>query len=168
MSLRERVRACIGLGSNLGDRRAHLRTAVEALRRLPETELLAVSSLYRTRPHGPQNQPEYLNAVALLETALAPEALLRHLQAIERAAGRRRDGERWGPRTLDLDLLVHGAARRAGAALTLPHPRLAERAFVLEPLAEVAPDLEIPGLGPVARLRAACADDSVLGREAAW
>ncbi len=161
------VRAYVGLGANLGDARASLRAALDALARLPATRLAAVSSLYRTRPHGPQDQPDFLNAVAALETALAPLELLERLQAIEAAAGRRRDGPRWGPRTLDLDLLLHGAARLRTPRLVLPHPRIAERPFVLVPLAELDPALEVPGAGPVAALRARCGEAGILAREPA-
>lgn len=159
------VRAYVGLGANLGDARASLRRALEALAALPASRLVAVSSLYRTRPHGPQDQPDFLNAVAALETALAPVELLARLQAIEAAAGRRRDGPRWGPRTLDLDLLLHGAARLETPRLVLPHPRIAERPFVLVPLAELDPALEVPGAGPVAALRARCGEGGILARE---
>ncbi len=159
--------AYVGLGGNVDDPRVRMRRALAAMADLPATRVAGVSSLYRSRPHGPQDQPEYLNAVAALETALPAEALLEALQAIERDAGRRRDGPRWGPRTLDLDLLVYGTLRLDRPGLTLPHPRIAERAFVLAPLAELAPELEIPGLGPVAALLQACRDDSLLAREAA-
>ncbi|HHQ42371.1 MAG TPA: 2-amino-4-hydroxy-6-hydroxymethyldihydropteridine diphosphokinase, partial [Chromatiales bacterium] len=158
------MRAYVGLGANLGDARASLRRALEALAALPASRLVAVSSLYRTRPHGPQDQPDFLNAVAALETALAPVELLARLQAIEAAAGRRRDGPRWGPRTLDLDLLLHGAARLETPRLVLPHPRIAERPFVLVPLAELDPALEVPGAGPVAALRARCGEGGILAR----
>ncbi len=149
------VRACIGLGSNLGEPERQLRRAVAALGALPDSRLLAVSSLYRNPPMGPADQPDYLNAVALLETALEPEPLLDALQAIEGAQGRVRDGTRWGPRTLDLDLLLYGDRRIDGRRLRVPHPGLAERAFVLRPLAEIAPGLVLPDGRAVAALAAA-------------
>ncbi len=134
------------MGSNVGDRRAHLLAAVDAASRLPGTGVVAVSSFRDTLPVGPVLQDNFLNAAMLLETALSPEALLEALHAIERSRGRRREAEvRWGPRTLDLDLLVHGRTVVEGPSLTLPHPRLHERGFVLEPLEEIAPDLVVPG-----------------------
>lgn len=147
--------AYIGLGSNLDDPRRQLGRALEALAALPETRRVSVSSFYRSPPLGPADQPDYLNAVAGLLTRLAPADLLAALQAIETGQGRRRDGPRWGPRTLDLDLLLHGSAQLATPELTLPHPGLRERAFVLVPLAEVAPGLRLPDGAAVARLAAA-------------
>lgn len=146
------MRAYVALGSNLGDSRQHLLDAIEALAALPHTEVTARSRIYRTPPWGVTDQPDFLNAVVALETALEPHDLLDALLAIERAAGRQRNGERWGPRTLDLDLL-HVADRTVNdERLTLPHPHIADRAFVLLPLYDVAPDLEIPGQGRVADL----------------
>ena len=146
------MRAYVALGSNLGDSRQHLLDAIEALAALPHTEVTARSRVYRTPPWGVTDQPDFLNAVVALETALEPHDLLDALLAIERAAGRQRNGERWGPRTLDLDLL-HVADRTVNdERLTLPHPHIADRAFVLLPLYDVAPDLEIPGQGRVADL----------------
>ena len=147
----ERI-AWVGLGANLGRRAATLEAAFAALAALPGTRLLARSSLYRSAPHEAVG-PDYLNAVARLATRLAPAALLAALHRIEAAHGRDRSGPN-APRTLDLDLLLHGDARLADADLALPHPRLHERAFVLMPLAELDPALEIPGHGPVARLLA--------------
>jgi 2-amino-4-hydroxy-6-hydroxymethyldihydropteridine diphosphokinase len=141
------VRACIGLGANLGDARATLRAAVAALATLPGTTLLQVSHLYRSAPVDAQG-PDYLNAVAAVETTLTPGVLLQALQAIERAHGRERPF-RNAPRTLDLDLLLHGDAVLSTPELTLPHPRLHERRFVLAPLLELAPDLQHPLLGPL-------------------
>ncbi|WP_404299532.1 2-amino-4-hydroxy-6-hydroxymethyldihydropteridine diphosphokinase [Alicycliphilus denitrificans] len=131
--------AWIGLGANLGDARAALRAAVRAMAALPGTRVLRVSSLYRSAPVD-AGGPDYLNAVAELETTLAPLDLLHALQAIEQAAGRERP-YRNAPRTLDLDLLLYGAQQLDGAELTVPHPRMGERAFVLLPLAELAPGL---------------------------
>ena len=121
-----------------------------ALAEIPATTVTARSRLYRSAPWGVTAQPEFVNAVAGLETQLGPCALLQALLAIERAAGRERGGERWGPRVLDLDLLVHGETALDEAGLHLPHPHLHERAFVLMPLAEIAPGLDIPGRGRVA------------------
>lgn len=147
--------AYVALGSNLGDSRQHVLDAMAALGQLPETRLLANSRLYRTPPWGMLDQPAFVNAAVLLDTALAPHDLLDHLLAIERAHGRQRAGERWGPRTLDLDLLHMPGVTLADVRLTLPHPRIAERAFVLLPLHELAPDLLLPGQGRVATLLAA-------------
>ncbi len=141
--------AYIGLGSNLGDPPAQLRRALASLERLPEIEGLRVSSFYRTPPMGPPGQPDYVNAVAECRTGLDPEALLDALQAIERAQGRVRTGVRWGPRTLDLDLLALDALRIETPRLRLPHPGIPERAFVLVPWAELAPDWVLPGLGRI-------------------
>ncbi len=142
----------MALGANLGDARAALDAAFVALAGLPGTTLRAASSLYRTAPID-SSGPDYLNAVVRLDTALAPRALLAALHAIEQAHGRARP-YRNAPRTLDLDLLLHGRHRLAGPVLTLPHPRLHERAFVLHPLAEIAPRLVIPGRGAVEALLA--------------
>lgn len=139
------VLAAIGVGSNLDDPEARVRSALQALETLPGCRLVAASSLYRSAPMGPQDQPDYINAAALLETTLGPHALLDALQAVERAHQRVRE-RHWGPRTLDLDLLTFGSASVADARLTVPHPGLALRAFVVFPLAEIAPELEIPGL----------------------
>jgi 2-amino-4-hydroxy-6-hydroxymethyldihydropteridine diphosphokinase len=149
------TRAFVALGGNLGDTHAILRQALDDLAALPHTRLLARSRFYRTPPWGLREQPPFLNAAAELETALAPHELLDALLGIERAAGRVRDGDRWGPRTLDLDLLhIEGVAVH-DERLTLPHPRIGERAFVLLPLAELAPELELPGQGRVDALLAA-------------
>lgn len=144
-------RAFVGLGSNLDDPQRQLELAFDALSGIDGTRLVARSSLYRSRPVGPQDQPDFLNAVAELETRLAPEALLDRLQAIETAQGRVRE-RFWGPRTLDLDLLLYGGERISTPRLAVPHPGLPLRAFVLYPLAELAPDLVVPGFGTVAAL----------------
>ena len=146
------MRAYVALGSNLGDSRQHLLDAIEALAALPQTAVTARSRIYRTPPWGVTDQPDFLNAVVALETALEPHDLLDALLAIERAAGRQRNGERWGPRTLDLDLLHVADQTVNDDRLTLPHPHIADRAFVLLPLHDVAPDLAIPGQGSVASL----------------
>ncbi|MBC8058987.1 MAG: 2-amino-4-hydroxy-6-hydroxymethyldihydropteridine diphosphokinase [Rhizobiales bacterium] len=142
--------AFVALGANLGNARSTLDAAFVALASLLDTELLAASSLYRTAPID-SSGPDYLNAVVMLDTRLAPHALLRALQAIERTHGRERP-YRNAPRTLDLDLLLHGTRRISTKTLTVPHSRLDERAFVLRPLAEIAPRLCVPGLGPVGEL----------------
>ncbi len=134
----------IALGSNLGDRRAHLDAALAALAVLPGTRLEAVSPFYETAPVGPPGQQDYLNAVARLSTTLDPFALLDALLAIEQARGRVRR-ERWGSRTLDLDLLLHGDTRLNDPRLTLPHPSMLDRAFVLVPLNDLAPGLVLSG-----------------------
>lgn len=146
----------VGLGSNLDDPVRQVRAALEALAALERTELAGRSHLYRSAPMGPPDQPDYINAVAHLRTRLAPETLLDALQAIEARAGRDRSGARWGPRTLDLDILLYGDRRIDTARLQVPHPGIAERNFVLYPLAELAPDLDIPGLGPLPALLAGC------------
>lgn len=154
-------RVFIGLGSNLADPRAQLRRALDELAALPDSSLDATSSLYLSRPMGPQDQPDYINAVASLATGLEPEALLDALQAIEAAHRRVRSGERWGPRTLDLDVLLYGGQILETPRLTVPHPGLPERAFVLYPLAEIAPDLTVPGCGLLADLLARCPADGL-------
>lgn len=141
------VRAWVGLGANLGDARRALESAFEALAQLPGTTLAARSSIYRSAPVD-AGGPDYLNAVAALDTTLEPEALLRALHAIEAGQGRERPYHH-APRTLDLDLLLHGAHVIRLPALGVPHPRLHLRAFVLVPLLELAPDLSHPELGPL-------------------
>lgn len=144
-------RAWIGLGANLGDPPAQLRTALEQISQLGE--LQAVSSFYRSAPMGPADQPDYCNAVCRLATALSPVELMQRLLAIERHMGRVRS-LKWGPRTIDLDLLHVEGESCSTAELALPHPGIGQRNFVLVPLAELDPDLEIPGVGPVAALSA--------------
>jgi 2-amino-4-hydroxy-6-hydroxymethyldihydropteridine diphosphokinase len=141
-------RAYVGLGANLGDREAAIRRSAELLgaRRL--------STIRETEPWGLADQPRFLNAVAEVDAELPPRALLERLLEIERALGRRRSGPRWGPRTIDLDLLVYGDEIVDEPGLTVPHPRLAERLFVLEPLSELDPSLKIPGMGSVSSLLA--------------
>jgi 2-amino-4-hydroxy-6-hydroxymethyldihydropteridine diphosphokinase len=135
----------LGLGSNLGNRMVHLASARDAIARLAG-EIRAASSIYDTAPWGPVPQDNYLNQVICIATALLPRALLDTLHEIERAAGRdRKDEVRFGPRTLDLDILIYGDHPVAEDGLTIPHPRIAERAFVLVPLAEIAPDLVVAG-----------------------
>ena len=148
-------RAYVGLGSNLGDREQTLRAAVAALAAQPAVDVVAVSSLIDTEPVGYRDQPRFLNGVAVLDTDLSAGALLELLLEVERSFGRRRDGvPPQGPRTLDLDLLLYGEGEIDEPGLRVPHPRLHERAFVLGPLAEVAPGLVVPGRGRVEALLA--------------
>jgi len=146
------ARAYVGLGANLGDREAALRRALELVQAAPDVEVIGVSDFRETDPVGYADQPGFLNAAAALDTTLSPFALLELLLAVERELGRTRHGPRFGPRTIDLDLLVHGDAVIDQPGLTLPHPRLHERRFALEPLAELDPALVIPGRGPVSAL----------------
>jgi 2-amino-4-hydroxy-6-hydroxymethyldihydropteridine diphosphokinase len=146
--------AYVGIGSNLRDPAAQVNAALAALASLPRTLLVSRSSLYGSRPMGPVAQPDFCNAVAGLLTELDAEALFAALRALERELGREPPRERWGPRVIDLDLLVYGEVRRAAPELTLPHPGIAARNFVLQPLCEIAPELLVPGLGRVAELAA--------------
>ena len=149
------VTAYVGLGSNLDNPAAQIAAAIDMLAALPNATLRAVSSFYRNPPMGPQDQPDYVNAVVALDTRLTPRALLDAMQAIERAQGRDRSGLRWGARTIDLDLLVYGDTVLDEDHLQVPHPGIAERAFVLVPLAEIAPQISIPGHGLLSTLLAA-------------
>ena len=146
--------AYVGVGSNLEDPRAQVLRAIGRLAQLPLTRVELTSPLYRSRPLGPVAQPDFVNAVVGLLTQLEAPALLAELHALEGALGRPAAHERWGPRVIDLDLLSHGRERCSAPALTLPHPGIPERNFVLYPLADIAPDLDLPGLGRVAELRA--------------
>ncbi|MDJ0953400.1 MAG: 2-amino-4-hydroxy-6-hydroxymethyldihydropteridine diphosphokinase [Acidimicrobiia bacterium] len=152
------MRAAIGLGSNLGDRARHIADAVGALSELDT--LVRVSPLYETAPVGGPEQGPYLNAVAVVDTELTPQELLQQCLAIERDAGRERR-ERWGPRTLDLDLLLYGDAEIDEDGLTVPHPRMTERRFVLEPLLDAWPDAVLPDGTPVANFLPGVADQRV-------
>ena len=145
--------AYIGVGSNLADPEAQVKRAIQALDGLPRSRLVVSSPLYRTRPLGEVVQPPFVNAVAGLLTESTPEELLAALRKLERELGREPPRERWGPRVIDLDLLVVGREERATETLTLPHAGIAVRDFVLYPLADVAPDLDVPRLGRVAVLR---------------
>lgn len=149
--------ACfVGLGANLGDAAATVAGAIRALDRLPSTRLVRASGLYRTRAWGVSDQADFINAVALVLTGLEPQALLAALLGLEREAGRDRSvGERWGPRSLDLDLLLYGDRVIDEPGLHVPHPHLHERAFVLVPLVEIAPQARIPGVGPALEALAA-------------
>ena len=146
------MRAYVGLGANLGEREPTIRRALELLAGTAGVDVTRVSTLRETEPWGPVAQPRFLNGVAELETSLDPQTLVGVLLDVERRLGRVRDGERWGPRSIDLDLLLHGETELDVPGLTLPHPRLHERRFVLEPLAELAPDALVPGRGRVADL----------------
>jgi len=152
--------AYVGLGANLGEPRRQLQAAIEELTGLPDTQLVLVSGLYRSKPLGDVDQPEFLNAVAQLDTGLSPEALLDRLQEIENRHGRERPFP-GAPRTLDLDLLLYGSQSIDSARLTVPHPRMHERAFVLEPLIGIAPDIAVPGRGAARELLAACQGQNV-------
>ena len=156
--------AFVGLGSNLGDSAAVLHRALDALAALPHTRLVRASKLYRTPAWGVTDQPDFVNAVAMLDTALAPRELLTRMLAIEHEAGRdrRADGsDRWGPRTLDLDLLLYGEATIDEPGLHVPHPHLHERAFALVPLVEIAPDAVIAHIGPARDALARMATDDI-------
>jgi 2-amino-4-hydroxy-6-hydroxymethyldihydropteridine diphosphokinase len=144
--------AYVALGSNLDNPQAQLWRAFDALATLPDSRLVLRSPCYRSRPHGPVAQPDFVNAAAALLTRLDARALLRELKALEARLGRATPVVRWGPRRIDLDLLVHGSTRLQDADLTVPHPGLAERAFVLAPLCDLAPCLVVPGVGRVAGL----------------
>jgi 2-amino-4-hydroxy-6-hydroxymethyldihydropteridine diphosphokinase len=156
-----KILATIGLGANLNDPAAQVEYALAELDRLPGTQLVARSSLYASAPVGYVDQPDFINAVAQVETELAPRALLAALLDIEHRHGRERSF-RNAPRTLDLDLLLYGDAHFHEEGLTLPHPRMTERGFVLLPLLEIAPDTVIPGRGRAADRLAACADQCVV------
>jgi 2-amino-4-hydroxy-6-hydroxymethyldihydropteridine diphosphokinase len=151
---RDPVIAYIGLGGNVGDSVEVLRAAVHRLMTVPRSRFLGASRLYRTPAWGQQNQADFINGVVAIETALAPRALLDELLGIERDFGRRRaaDGsDRWGPRTLDLDILLYGDDKLDEAGLRLPHPHLHERAFALVPLLDLVDDIDIPGQGSARR-----------------
>lgn len=152
--------AHVAIGANLGDAAATLRATIEALRDLPQSRLTAASSLYRTAPVGLRNQPDFINGVVTLETLLAPLPLLEALFGVEARFGRRRS-VRNAPRTLDLDLLLYDDVVSGDPVLTLPHPRMHLRAFVLAPLIEIAPHITIPGHGSAAALLAACSDQKI-------
>lgn len=150
------ITAYIGLGSNIGDSAAQVRAGMQALRDLELTRDVRCSSLYRSAPVGITDQPDFINAVCVCATRLPAAALMEQLLAIERRHGRERSGAKGGPRTLDLDLLLYGDHISEAPTLSLPHPRLHERAFVLYPLAELAPALIVPGRGALGALLRAC------------
>jgi len=152
--------AYVGIGSNLDRPAEQVEAAFQALARLPRTRLIARSRLYATRPFGPVAQDDFVNAAAGLLTELSGPEMLAELRAIETAQGRVRS-VRWGPRIIDLDLLVHGQTQMQTEDLTLPHPGIVERNFVLYPLADIAPDLDIPGQGRVSQLAAGVSGDGI-------
>lgn len=154
------ARAFVGVGANLGDAPAQVRAAIGTLAALPGTRLVAASSLYRTAPLGYADQPDFINAAVLLETALAPRALLEALQAVEARAGRARSFKD-APRVLDLDLLLYGEEALDEPDLVVPHPRLHRRAFALAPIIEIDPDAVIPGRGPAQEWLARCTGQRV-------
>jgi 2-amino-4-hydroxy-6-hydroxymethyldihydropteridine diphosphokinase len=145
----------IGVGSNIENPRAQVEKAIALLRALPREQFRVelVAPLYGTKPFGPVAQPDFVNGVVGALTRLDAHTLLKKLQAIEAALGRPAEREKWGPRVIDLDFLLYGHEQRQDPELTLPHPGIVERNFVLYPLADIAPDLDVPGLGPVAELR---------------
>jgi len=144
----------LALGSNLADPLQQVQNALDALAAIPQTRVVTVSSFYRTPPYGPQDQPDYLNAVVELATALQPDALLDHTQRVEQEQGRVRKAHRWGPRTLDLDILLFDRQTLASDRLTVPHYDMHNRAFMLVPLLEIAPAITLPNGTPVASLLA--------------
>jgi 2-amino-4-hydroxy-6-hydroxymethyldihydropteridine diphosphokinase len=153
--------AYVGLGSNLEQPSMQVQRALDELARLPDTRLVLQSPLYRTVPMGPVPQPDFVNAVAGLITRLGARALFGELKAAETRLGRERPVVRWGPRRIDLDLLAYGTSRIDEPDLSVPHPGLAQRAFVLAPLADIAPDMIVPGVGRVRELRSAVDVSSV-------
>ena len=155
------VLSYIGLGSNLADPVMQVRQAISAIATLPSSKLQAQSPLYISKPMGPSDQPDYINAVVALETTLTPLELLDAMQSIEQVQGRVREGQRWGPRTLDLDILLYGQEVINQLRLQVPHPGLTERSFVLYPLASIAPELVIPNHGSLRDLLANCPDDGL-------
>jgi 2-amino-4-hydroxy-6-hydroxymethyldihydropteridine diphosphokinase len=157
------IRAYVALGSNLGNPVSTVEDAIDAMAALRGSLLKAISSLYRTAPVGLKHQPDFINAVVALDTRLGPRELLDELFALEARFGRIREpgSVKNAPRTLDLDLLLQGETVQDDPELTLPHPRMHERAFVLAPLAEIAPNLIVPGHGPIADLLAACAGQRI-------
>lgn len=154
------MRVFIGLGSNLENPLEQIKTAIKDMKAMVDTELVACSSLYKSPPMGPQDQPDYINAVIELDTTLTPHSLLDELQKIEQQHGRVRK-RHWGERTLDLDILVYGEQVLDDDRLTVPHPGIAERAFVIYPLAELDNSLVVPGLGTVSQLVETCPRDGL-------
>lgn len=147
--------AYIGLGSNLENPLQQIKTAINDLQSLADINIVSVSSLYQSPPMGPADQPDYINAVLALETSLNPHQLLDALQSVEQLHGRVRK-RHWGERTLDLDILLYGDQILDDERLKIPHPGMHERAFVLYPLAEIAPDIEIPGIGTLQKILPSC------------
>jgi 2-amino-4-hydroxy-6-hydroxymethyldihydropteridine diphosphokinase len=153
--------AYIGVGSNLEDPRSQVLRACSKLAELPTTRVLLTSPLYVSRPFGPIAQPDFVNAVAGVLTQLESRTLLAQLRALESMLGRPEQRQKWGPRLIDLDLLSYGRERRNEPQLTLPHPGIVQRNFVLYPLADIAPDLEVPGLGQVTELKGRVTPDGL-------
>ena len=153
--------AYIALGSNLASPLEQVTHALDAIATIPQSRVVATSSYYRTPPLGPQDQPDYLNAAVALETELSPEALLAHTQRIELEHGRVRKAERWGPRTLDLDIMLFGNLTIVTPALTVPHYDMKNRAFMLVPLLEIAPDCAFPDGQPVAKVLENLSQDGI-------
>jgi len=145
------MNAWLGLGSNLQQPVTQIREALNRLKTLDGVEVLATSSFYRTPPWGDKRQDDFINCVVQIETSLNPVALLRELQSVENAMGRQRSGRRWGPRLIDIDLLLYGDQQHQSEELEVPHPHMHERAFVLVPLSELEAGLEIPGRGSIGR-----------------
>jgi len=155
------VRVYIGLGSNLEDPVAQVLDAVEELEMIPDSILVSRSSLYRGKPMGPADQPDYVNAVVAMDTLLSAMDFLHALVRIEDMQGRERDGEKWGPRIIDLDLLMYGKEKINTPELTVPHPGMHERDFVIVPLSEVAGNLKVPGQGVLTTLINQCENHSL-------
>lgn len=155
------IRVYLALGSNLADPLHQVQSALNALAAIPDTTLVATSSLYRTPPYGPPDQPDFLNAAVALDTALAAETLLDHTQRIELEQGRVRKAHRWGPRTLDLDIMLFGEQTLSTPRLTVPHYDMHNRAFMLLPLREIAPDLALPNGTRIADLLATLDSSSI-------
>ncbi len=153
---RLRVDAFVGIGSNLDHPTRQVEVAIQRLRDLPRVRLQSASSMYRSSPLGGIEQPDYVNAVAHVETSLTARDLLTALLDVESSQGRLRDGRRWGPRVIDLDLLVYAQETIREPGLEVPHPGIAQRNFVLLPLREIAPDLDVPGLGPLSGVDVNC------------
>jgi 2-amino-4-hydroxy-6-hydroxymethyldihydropteridine diphosphokinase len=153
--------AYVGLGSNLQSPSKQLEDAFDLLAKIPKSCLIVKSALYRSAPFGGVEQPDFVNAAAAMLTQLSPMDLLRELQGIETERGRERDGLRWGPRTLDLDLLVYSDHRIDDPDLTVPHPGISERNFVLLPLREIAPNLAVPGLGSISTLNISLSEPKI-------
>jgi 2-amino-4-hydroxy-6-hydroxymethyldihydropteridine diphosphokinase len=153
--------AYVGVGSNLDDPRRQVQSALLRLTRLPASRLILTSRMYASKPFGPVVQPDFVNAAAALLTQLTARQFLQELRKIESDLGRPAQRERWGPRVIDLDLLAYARERCADPQLTLPHPGIVERNFVLYPLAEITPELEIPGLGRVAQLKGRVASEGL-------
>ena len=155
------IRVYVGLGSNLEDPVAQVLEAVEELEMIPDSILVSRSSLYRGKPMGPADQPDYVNAVVAMDTLLSAENFLQELTRIEDLQGRSRDGEKWGPRIIDLDLLMYGKHKINTPGLTVPHPGMHERDFVIIPLSELAGDVNIPGQGRLTALINKCENHSL-------